>query len=330
MPRAMVAPGSASKFSCSSASSCRGANLSCCATSARASPRASRAAASSCPTPVSSVIGSPLQRLVLGRLRIAPAQLVGERLLLQPVAELALDAQREPQRLRARIDQLIVARDELASVAHVALAVADLAEVEERRWLVGLEPQRALEKRLGVLRLRGLQAAYTCRRIGAPRRRIERVADRVQEILDRRRFAPGLAQEPAVVVVDVGVVGREPQGPLEALLGAGGFLELHVDQAVHAVRRGVARIGRLRDAKLFQRDAVIRRAVVKRGELGMELRAVTRLAHLADDRPGVVGGILVLRAGGYENEQGRCYFFHALTSLRTVVRRVRSATSPAS
>src|SRR5918999_2115145 len=234
MPRAMVAPGSASKFSCSSASSWRGANLSCCATSARARPRASRAAASSWPTPVISVIGAPLQRLVLGRSRVTPAQLVCERLLLQPVAELALDTQRKPKRLRPRVDELVVPRDELARLADVALAVADLPQMQQRRGLVRVELQRALEVCLGVLRLIGLERAHAGGRVRAPRRRIERVADRVQEILDRRGLAPRLAQEPAVVVVDVRVVRREAQCTLEALLGAAILLELHVDQAVHA------------------------------------------------------------------------------------------------
>src|SRR5262245_21605533 len=104
MPRAKVAPGSASKRSCSSASSWRGENLSCCATSASARPRASRAAASSCPTPLAttpSVILALLQELELGRGREAAPQLVGERLLGHALAQPALDAQGEPQRLGA-------------------------------------------------------------------------------------------------------------------------------------------------------------------------------------------------------------------------------------
>src|SRR5919106_1594734 len=121
MPRAKVAPGSASKCSCSSASSWRGANLSCCATSASARPQASRAAASSWPTPVISLILAALQRAVFVRVREAPAQLVGERLLLEALAQPALDAQREPQRLGARVDELVVARDELARLSDVPL-----------------------------------------------------------------------------------------------------------------------------------------------------------------------------------------------------------------
>src|SRR5690349_23032876 len=123
MPRVNVAPGRASRFSCSSASSWRGENLSCCATSEGARPRSSRTAASSCPTPVFSVILPALQRLEFLRRRIAAAQLVGQRLLLQALAELALDAHREPERLGARRDQLVVARHEPARFAHVALVV---------------------------------------------------------------------------------------------------------------------------------------------------------------------------------------------------------------
>src|SRR5688500_2322652 len=127
MPRAMVGPGSAPKRSCSSASSWRGANFSCCATSASARPCASRACASSAPTPVTaaSVKLTPLQRLRLLRVGIAPAQLGGEVALGDALTELVLDAQREPQRLRARRQQLVVARDELPRLLEAALAIAD-------------------------------------------------------------------------------------------------------------------------------------------------------------------------------------------------------------
>src|SRR5262249_16687733 len=113
MPRTKVPPGSSSKRSRSSASSWRGANLSCCATSVSARPRASLAAASSAPTPLAaiSVKLASLQRLVFLRGREAPAQLVGVGLLGDALAGLALDAQREPERLGVRRQQLVVARD---------------------------------------------------------------------------------------------------------------------------------------------------------------------------------------------------------------------------
>src|SRR6185503_13635917 len=185
MPRAKVAPGSAVNCSCSSASSWRGANLSCCATSASASPRASRAAASSWPTPVRatavtlSVKLTSLESLVLRRFRITAPQLIGERLLLHLLAQTALDPQREPQRLRSRGHQLVVARHQLARLADVALPVADQAEADERRGLVGLERQGALEERLGVLELLELQGADPRRGVRAPRGGIERIADRL-------------------------------------------------------------------------------------------------------------------------------------------------------
>src|SRR5260221_12298619 len=144
MPRTKVPRGRTSKRSCSSASSCRAANLSCCATSVSASPRSSRRRASSAPTPLrtASVIQAPLQRPILGRVRIAPAELVGEALLGDALAEPALDAQREPQRLRARRDELVVARHQPARFGDLALAIADLAEVQQRRRVVGLELER--------------------------------------------------------------------------------------------------------------------------------------------------------------------------------------------
>jgi len=52
-------------------------------------------------------------------------------LLGNALAELALDAQREPQRFGAGRDQLVVLRHELARLVEAALPVADLAEVQQ-------------------------------------------------------------------------------------------------------------------------------------------------------------------------------------------------------
>src|SRR2546423_15060243 len=140
MPRANVPPGRRSKRSCSSASSWRAANFSCCATSLRSSPRSSRARCSSPPTlKATSVIVATLQRAVLGRAGIAPAQLVCVALLGNALAEPALDAQREPQRLGRRRRNLVEVADQLARALDIALPVADLAELEQRVGLVGLD-----------------------------------------------------------------------------------------------------------------------------------------------------------------------------------------------
>src|SRR5690606_7875757 len=153
MPRAMVGPGSEAKRSASSASICRGMNFSCCATSAISSPCASRACASARPTPSpsGSVKLPPLQGLVLGRAGEPAAQLVRERHLGRALPELALDAQREPQRLGARRDELVVLRDVAARRVHVALAVAHLPHGKERSRIVRVELERALEEAFGLL-----------------------------------------------------------------------------------------------------------------------------------------------------------------------------------
>src|SRR5882672_7345358 len=118
MPRAMVGPGSSSKRSASSDSICRVMNLSCCATSASVRPCAWRASASALPTP-SSVKLASLHRLVLARAREAPPQLVRVVRLGVALAALALDAQREPQRLGRGRDQLVVAGNVTARLAEV-------------------------------------------------------------------------------------------------------------------------------------------------------------------------------------------------------------------
>src|SRR5947209_1560650 len=100
MPRAKVPPGSRSKRSCSSAS---------------------RALFSSAPT--ASVIFAPLQPLVFARGGEAPAQLVGIALLGDAFAQLALYAQGEPQRFGVRRHELVIARNQLARVVNISLAV---------------------------------------------------------------------------------------------------------------------------------------------------------------------------------------------------------------
>src|SRR5688572_950199 len=160
MPRAIVGPGRRSKRSSSSDSIWRGANLSCCATSSMARPWASRASRRRAPTPVSSVKAAPLQRLVLGRAGKAAPQLVGVGLLRNAAAELALDAQRKPQRFRARLPELVVAGHEAPRLVHLALLVADLAQVQKRRRVVGFQAQRALEELLRLLRIIAAQGAH--------------------------------------------------------------------------------------------------------------------------------------------------------------------------
>src|SRR5678816_3516253 len=335
MPRTKVPPGSASKRSCSRASICRAANLSCCATSVSASPRSSRTRASSAPAPLmtASVILASLQRPVLGRTRVAPTQLVGEALLRDALAEPALDAQREPQRFRARRDHLVVARHQATRFVHVALAVADLAELQQRRCIVGLEPERALEELLGILGVAAAQAADTGRRIRAPRGAVERIADRLDEELDRVLLAAGIAQEPAVVVVDVRVVRREALGALEARLGELVLAQIHVNQPEHVVRWRVVGVGGGGGAQLLQRDRHAAALVVSGGEIGVDARAVARVALLANDRAGIHRRRLALAGAAREQQEEHRKPPHArssFTAIRPSVLRVRSATSPAS
>src|SRR2546428_8715617 len=183
MPRTKVPRGSRSRRSCSSASGCRGANLSCCATSEIDNPRASRAAFS--PAPMDSVIASsvivpPLQRLVFARAREASAQLVGVALLGDALAQFALYAQGEPQRFGAWRHQLVITRNELARVVDITLPIADLAELQQGGRLIGVELERALEEFLGVLGVVAAHAAYAGGRVGAPGRLVEGVRQRLE------------------------------------------------------------------------------------------------------------------------------------------------------
>src|SRR3989304_1566918 len=157
MPRTKVPPGRASKRSCSRASSWRAPNLSCCAMPASDSPCACRAA----------------------------------------LAELSPGSHRQPKRLRRRRDQAVEATHQLAGLLEAALAVADLAELQQRRRLVGLDLQRPREELLRVLEIVDAHHAQPRRRIRAPRRRVERIADRPQGKADRGALPPRLALGPA-------------------------------------------------------------------------------------------------------------------------------------
>src|SRR5205823_1397634 len=125
------------------------------------------------------------------------------------------------------------------------------------------------------------------RRIRAPRRGIERVADRVQKIPDRLFLARVLAEEPAEVVVDVGIVGRKPERAVEAVLGTVVLAQIHVDEAVHAVRRRKRSVRPGGKPQLLEGDAHVAALVVRGGELGMHSRAIARVADLADYRAGI-------------------------------------------
>src|SRR5689334_10085553 len=149
MPRTNVPPGRRSKRSCSRASICREANLRLCATSAIESPRSSRAVLRSAPT--ESVILAPLQRVVLGRVRETPAQLVRVARLADALAELALDTQPQPQRFRTRRHKLVIARNQTTRLFKLPLPVADLRELQLRIRIVGVQSQRALEKLFCIL-----------------------------------------------------------------------------------------------------------------------------------------------------------------------------------
>src|SRR5205814_5249695 len=162
-----------------------------------------------------------------------------------------------------------------------------LAETQQRDGLFWIQAQRALEELLGVLEIVGAQRADAGRRVRFPRCRVQRVADGLQEIGDRLAFAPRLAQEHAVVVVDVRVVRRQAQRALEARLGELVLAQVHVHQAEHALRRRIARVGGGGDAQLLERDPHVAAAVILGRELGVDLGAVARLADLADDGAGV-------------------------------------------
>src|SRR5438270_643717 len=127
MPRTKVPPGRRSKRSSSSASICRGANFRLCATSAIDRPRSSRLALRMAPT--ESVILSPLQRLVLGRVREATAQLVGVALLGHALAELALDFHREPERFGIRRHELVITRNKAPRLFNIPLPIPNLTEL---------------------------------------------------------------------------------------------------------------------------------------------------------------------------------------------------------
>src|SRR4029077_20958742 len=94
---------------------------------------------------------SLLQVLILLRSGKAPAQLIGVARRGGGVSKLALDPHRQPERLRRRLGELVVASDEDARRVELAAPVLELREVDQRRVVVRVELERALEVFVGVL-----------------------------------------------------------------------------------------------------------------------------------------------------------------------------------
>src|SRR3954470_7082028 len=273
-----------------------------------------------------------LQGLVFRRAREAPPQLVGIALLRHALARLAFDPHRKPERLGTGRSELQMTRDELARVLHVALSVSDLAELQERGRIIGIELEGAHEKVFGFLAILHALATDARRGVRAPRRGVERIADGLQEVADRLLLAAAVAEEPAIGMVDLRVVRRKAQRTLEALLGLDRLLQLRIDQAVHVVRRRVIVVGCRGETQLLEGHPHVAAIGVRGSELRVHASPVARVADVADHRP----GIRRLGVGSAARQQKQCgeggARVHARTSFNRyrAWRRVRSATSPAS
>src|SRR5262245_6781760 len=280
--------------------------------------------------------------LVFGRVRVAATQLRRKALLGQPVAELSLDPQRKPQRFRGRLGhELVVAADELLRLLVATAAVEEVGVRNQRLEVVRVEAHRPVEvlgRFGGVLLLHAAAGGG----VGLGRSRVERAFQRVHEPLERLVLAPGLAQKPAVVVVEVGILRRELQPPLEARFGGGVVAQVHVHQPLHVVRRRIARIGGDSDAYLLERDPHVAELEIRRGEIGVRLRARPRVLDVAKNRPiAYVGRLNVFdprglrraarhQTRGDRGEQPTSGKAHETALAARSPLRVRSCTRPAS
>src|SRR5581483_11193801 len=166
------------------------------------------------------------------------------------------------------------------------------------------------------------------------RPRIERIAHGVHEVAHRLVLAAGPAQEPAVVVVGVGVVRIDAQRALERALGVGVLAQIHLHQAEDVVRRRVTRVGAQRAARFLERHAEVAALEIGGGELGVCARAFARCRDVADDGTGVVAPAGARAAGELardeQRERERPRNAHEASLARRTVLRVRSRICPAS
>src|SRR3989442_1592461 len=145
------------------------------------------------------------------------------------------------------------------------------------------------------------------------------MADRHQEIADRLFFALVFAKEPRVVVIGIRVVGIQPEGTLERLLGEVLFAQVAVDETQHVVGGRVARVSRGCGARFRKRHAEVPSLEVCPGKLGVNTRALPRAGHFPDDGSaiGLAGQVARERPSGAV-EKHRCAGEHCCGVPRSI------------
>ena len=115
-----------------------------------------------------------------------------------------------------------------------------------------------------------------------------------------------LAQIPAPVVVNLGIVGRERERALEVLHRLLVVAEHRVHQAVDVVRRRIAGVGLHGEIELLDRDVHLRALVIAAGQLGVHpcplRRACLRLLRRRNAR--LLLGCLRSRVAPGQHRQG--------------------------
>ena len=105
---------------------------------------------------------------------------------------------------------------------------------------------------------------------------IERIFHCDVELRQCLALALVLAQIPAPIVMEVGIVGRKLKRTFEVLLCLAIFTEHRIDEAVKVVRRRIIRVERHRKIELLDRHVHLSALVIARSKVGMQAGAVLR------------------------------------------------------
>jgi hypothetical protein len=181
-----------------------------------------------------------------------------------------LHAQHERVRVRLR-GEPHVAREVVLGVLHLAALEGDHREVVERADQVGPDEDGAAQIRLGIRRASHALQAQARREIRLFGRGIERVGGGALHEAEAPVRVVAQAQEPAVIVQHLGVVGRERERLLEGLARGRILAQLHVHEPLHVVGGDVAGVVLDRVARLVQRhgEAAAREVLAREGRVDL-------------------------------------------------------------
>ena len=254
-----------------------------------------RAIAGRCPALVGlRLVVAPLlpQTRCLGRLRVAPAQLIDQLVGIGRVVAQTSHANALPQRLsRGLVGGQQAVGIELGAIVGAAFQV-QLGQVVHGHGVGRIHLERAQQIALGAALVTHLHQADAgvVQRLG--RRGVGVIGSRHVEVTDGFTLTARLAQVPAVVVVQLGILRRQLQALTEVGVGLLGIVHGRIDQTAHAMSGCVVRVDPDGLVDFLQRQRHVAALVVVDGQLQADAGATALLfgrRDLAADRRDAFG-----------------------------------------